>query len=94
MSYNDDSQKGYRFMFTKINCFVLKGLLFMTLIISLISCTTLDKLANVGVPPGLSSIGNPNKTQNYKPVSMPMPMPMKETRQPNSLWQEGSRAFF
>jgi flagellar L-ring protein precursor FlgH len=94
MSYNDDSQKGYRFMFTKINCFVLKGFLFMTLIISLISCTTLDKLANVGVSPELSSIGNPNKTQSYKPVSMPMPMPMKETRQPNSLWQEGSRAFF
>ena len=25
---------------------------------------------------------------------MPMPMPARATRQPNSLWQEGSRAFF
>jgi flagellar L-ring protein FlgH len=81
-------------MSAKLNLFVLKGCLLMALVSSLISCTTLDRLANVGASPELSSIANPNKTQGYKPVSMPMPMPMKATRQPNSLWQEGSRAFF
>ncbi|MDC0997957.1 flagellar basal body L-ring protein FlgH [Rhodospirillaceae bacterium] len=81
-------------MFIKINSFVLKGCLLATFIFSSISCTTLDKLANVGASPELSGIANPNQTQGYKPVSMPMPMPMKATRQPNSLWQEGSRAFF
>jgi flagellar L-ring protein precursor FlgH len=63
-------------------------------IMTTVSCKTLDQISNIGVSPELTDIANPNKTSGYKPISMPMPMPMRATRQPNSLWQEGSRAFF
>jgi flagellar L-ring protein FlgH len=62
--------------------------------LTLSACNTLDRLSQIGNPPVLSTIGNPVKTSGYKPVSMPMPSPVKVTRQANSLWQEGSRAFF
>lgn len=58
------------------------------------ACNTLDRLARIGEEPELSTIANPNKVGGYKPVSMPMPDPVRVTRQANSLWQEGSRAFF
>lgn len=58
------------------------------------ACNTLDRLAQIGNPPELSTIANPNKAGGYTPVSMPMPDPVRVTRQANSLWQEGSRAFF
>lgn len=58
------------------------------------ACNTLDRLASIGNAPELTTIANPNKAAGYKPVSMPMPDPVRVTRQPNSLWQEGSRAFF
>ena len=73
---------------------LLKLAVAVTFIMTTVSCKTLDRLSNVGVSPELTNIANPNKTKNYKPISMPMPMPMRATRQPNSLWQEGSRAFF
>jgi flagellar L-ring protein precursor FlgH len=73
---------------------LLKLAVIITFIMTTVSCKTLDRLSNVGVSPELTNIANPNKTRGYKPISMPMPMPMRATRQPNSLWQEGSRAFF
>ena len=64
------------------------------IILSLTSCNTLDRLSQLGQSPELTNITNPNKSRGYKPISMPMPTPTRATRQPNSLWQEGSRAFF
>jgi flagellar L-ring protein FlgH len=58
------------------------------------ACNALDRLAGIGQAPDLSTIQNPNQAPGYKPVSMPMPQPVSLGRQPNSLWQEGSRAFF
>jgi flagellar L-ring protein precursor FlgH len=73
---------------------LLKLVVTVIFIMTTVSCKTLDRISNVGVSPELTNIENPNKTKDYKPISMPMPMPMRATRQPNSLWQEGSRAFF
>src|SRR5262249_4052655 len=39
-------------------------------------------------------IENPNAQPNYTPVTMPMPAPLTDVRQPNSLWRQGSRTFF
>lgn len=55
---------------------------------------SLERIARVGQEPALSPIDNPNAQDLYKPVSLPMPDPLTNTRQPNSLWRQGSRAFF
>jgi flagellar L-ring protein FlgH len=57
-------------------------------------CNTLQRLADVGAEPKLTSIENPVQKLGYKPVSLPMPAPMTAHREPNSLWRPGSRAFF
>ena len=57
-------------------------------------CSSIDRLLNVGEKPALSSIDNPTTKPGYKPVQMPMPTPQPATYSPNSLWRNGSRAFF
>ncbi len=57
-------------------------------------CSSLDRLASIGEQPKLSSIDNPTTQAGYKPVSMPMPAPQAASYNPNSLWRNGSRAFF
>jgi flagellar L-ring protein precursor FlgH len=57
-------------------------------------CAGFDRLANVGQQPALSAIENPTAQPNYKPVQMPMPDPIPASYSPNSLWRNGSRAFF
>ena len=42
----------------------------------------------------LSAIENPTAQPGYKPVQMPMPAPQPAVYNPNSLWRNGSRAFF
>lgn len=57
-------------------------------------CAYLDRLANVGREPKLSPVSNPTAQRGYKPVNMPMPEPIPASYNPNSLWRNGSRAFF
>ena len=57
-------------------------------------CAALDRVANIGQPPPLSKVDNPVAKPGYKPVSMPMPAAMPASYNPNSLWRNGSRAFF
>ena len=54
----------------------------------------IDRVAEIGKEPSMDPIENPQKDPNYQPVSLPMPSPMADVRQPNSLWRQGSRAFF
>src|SRR3954447_356258 len=58
------------------------------------SCSALDRLKNIGEQPALSAIKNPTAQPGYKPVQMPMPAPQPAVYNPNSLWRNGSRAFF
>ena len=55
---------------------------------------SLDRLRHVGEQPPLSAIENPTAQPGYKPVQMPMPTPQPASYSPNSLWRNGSRAFF
>src|SRR5256886_651150 len=67
----------------------------VTLIAGLVgSCSALDRLKNIGEQPALSAIENPTAQPGYKPVQMPMPAPQAAIYNPNSLWRNGSRAFF
>ena len=50
--------------------------------------------ADVGEQPPLAAIENPTTQAGYKPVQMPMPAPQPAVYNPNSLWRNGSRAFF
>lgn len=61
---------------------------------SLGGCAVFDRLGNFADPPRLSAIENPTAQPGYKPVSMPMPSPVPASYSPNSLWRNGSRAFF
>jgi flagellar L-ring protein precursor FlgH len=57
-------------------------------------CSSLERLAAIGDQPKLSAIDNPTTQAGYKPISMPMPAPQAASYNPNSLWRNGSRAFF
>ena len=58
------------------------------------SCAAFDRISKIGEQPSLSKIDNPTAQPGYKPVQMPMPAPQPVTYNPNSLWRNGSRAFF
>jgi flagellar L-ring protein precursor FlgH len=60
----------------------------------LTNCAALDRLTLIGEKPPLSAIENPTAAAGYRPVQMPMPMAQPASYNPNSLWRNGSRAFF
>jgi flagellar L-ring protein precursor FlgH len=67
----------------------------VTLAASLLAgCAALERLGTIGEQPALSTIENPTSQPGYKPVHMPMPAPQPASYSPNSLWRNGSRAFF
>jgi len=67
----------------------------VTIGVALLSgCSAIDRLTSLGEQPRLSSIENPTAQPGYKPVHMPMPTPQPASYSPNSLWRNGSRAFF
>jgi flagellar L-ring protein precursor FlgH len=57
-------------------------------------CSVFERLLLIGEQPPLSTIDNPTAQPGYKPVQMPMPAPQPAVYNPNSLWRNGSRAFF
>ncbi len=57
-------------------------------------CSAIDRLSMIGEKPPLGAIENPTTKPGYKPVQMPMPTPQPASYNPNSLWRNGSRAFF
>lgn len=61
---------------------------------SLSACNALTRLSEVGSGPEMSTIQNPTQKQGYQQVSMPMPQAVAPPQNANSLWRQGSRAFF
>jgi flagellar L-ring protein FlgH len=57
-------------------------------------CSSIDRLSQIGEQPKLTAIENPTSQPGYKPVQMPMPKPETASYNANSLWRNGSRAFF
>lgn len=72
---------------------VLTGALLAVLSIAS-GCSSIDRLSQIGEQPKLTAIENPTSQPGYKPVQMPMPKPEAASYNANSLWRNGSRAFF
>jgi flagellar L-ring protein precursor FlgH len=67
----------------------------LVLVASLLAgCSAIDRLKNIGEAPALSEVDNPTARPGYKPVQMPMPALQPAAYNANSLWRNGSRAFF
>src|SRR5258708_40149658 len=80
-------------LISRFKCIALAGT--MLSVVSLAGgCSGIDRLSQIGEEPRLSSIENPTTQPGYKPVQMPMPKPETVSYNPNSLWRNGSRAFF
>lgn len=60
----------------------------------LAGCNTTDRLASIGQAPPLNAIADPTTVAGYQPVRMPMPEPIADTYQPNSLYRTSARGFF
>jgi len=73
---------------------LLRCVLLSSVAVMSTSCSTFTQLAHLGETPKLSPVSNPTTQPGYKPVQMPMPTPIPATYNPNSLWRNGSRAFF
>ena len=73
---------------------LLRCALLSTVALGFSSCSTIEQLKHLGETPKLSPVSNPISEPGYKPVQMPMPTPQPASYNPNSLWRNGSRAFF
>jgi flagellar L-ring protein FlgH len=78
---------------TRVNRIVLTGTLLAAAGLAS-GCSSIDRLSQIGEQPKLTAIDNPTTQPGYKPVQMPMPKPETASYNANSLWRNGSRAFF
>src|SRR5258707_4543040 len=77
----------------RLNRIILTGpLLSLAAVAS--DCSSIDRLSKIGEKPKLTEIETPTTQPGYKPVQMPMPKPEQASYNANSLWRNGSRAFF
>jgi len=60
----------------------------------LAGCGSLSRLSEVGRPPAMTPSSDPTQEASYRPMTLPMPNPQPASVQANSLWRNGSRAFF
>ena len=81
-------------MSMKVHTVLRNGVLATMTAVLLSGCAAFDRLKNIGEQPALSAVDNPTARPGYKPVQMPMPAAQPASYNPNSLWRNGSRAFF
>jgi flagellar L-ring protein FlgH len=73
---------------------VLKSASLLAVLSVATGCSAVDRFSQIGEQPKLNAIENPTTQPGYKPVQMPMPKPEVASYNANSLWRNGSRAFF
>ena len=78
---------------SRIHRLILTGALLATAALAS-GCSSIDRMSQIGEKPKLTEIENPTAAPGYKPVQMPMPKPETASYNANSLWRNGSRAFF
>lgn len=72
----------------------MRRFLLLVSVAALAGCGNLQRLSEVGRPPGMTAPGDPTQEAGYRPLTMPMPAAQTAVPQANSLWRSGSRAFF
>jgi flagellar L-ring protein FlgH len=82
-----------RFKYRRLSRIALTGASLLILSFAT-GCSSIDRLSQIGEKPKLTEIENPTTQPGYKPVAMPMPKPETVSYNANSLWRNGSRAFF
>ncbi len=60
----------------------------------LAGCTAVDRIKEIGDPPRLAGLADPNSPVTAPTPPVPMPPPPEPSRSVNSLWVVGSRSFF
>lgn len=73
---------------------VARGLALLAVPLTLVGCGSLQRLSEVGRPPGMTASADPTKEPGYRPLTMPMPAVQTASLERNTLWRNGSRAFF
>ncbi len=66
----------------------------LSLALTLSGCGALSRLSEIGRPPALTPTADPTKEADWRPLTMPMPAGQPPPPASNSLWHNGSRAFF
>ncbi len=63
--------------------------------LALAGCESLrQRISDIGQPPTMTPSSNPTEAPGYRPLTMPMPPPLPPPVSGDSLWRQGSRAFF
>ncbi len=66
----------------------------LALVLALAGCGNLQRLAEIGRPPAMTPPSDPTSDPTYRPLTLPMPHTNPPPAEDNSLWRNGSRAFF
>ena len=74
--------------------FAFKVFFILLSMLALAGCGTFDRLSQIGKAPDLTPIKNVKEAKDYRPVTLPMPLPEQPSHNANSLWRAGARAFF
>jgi flagellar L-ring protein precursor FlgH len=72
----------------------MKPILISLAALALTGCTNMTRLAEIGRPPQMTPSSDPTREPGYRPLTMPMPSPQLAPTEANTLWRNGSRAFF
>lgn len=72
----------------------MKRALVLLAVLALPGCGSLTRLSEIGRPPEMTPSGDPTADPKYRPITMPMPRAEPAPSEANSLWRQGSRAFF
>ena len=73
---------------------VLKALLLSAGLAALAGCTAVDRIKNLGDPPPMAGLADPNSPVHAAAPNVPLPPPPEPSRAMNSLWSNGAHSFF
>src|SRR4051795_3077049 len=77
----------------RLNRIILTGAM-LSLAALASGCSSIDRLSQISEKPKLAELENPPTQPGSKPGQMPMPKPEQSSYNANSLWRNGSLAFF